>query len=101
MARHTTEEAPGVPAGAPITRTLLMQLDEEGVLHLDSAFLAGLHEGDALGVPGPCPTCEACWTEAAIAIVLLPGNAATFTGAACATSSTRQAGARLVPLVAS
>ena len=100
MARHTTEEAPVVPAGASITRTLLMQLDEEGVLRLDSAFLAALHEGDALGVPGPCPTCESCWTEAAIAIALLPGNAATFMGAACA-SSARQAGARLVLLVSS
>ena len=101
MASRATEPLPVGSADASITRILPVQLDEEGVLRLDSACLAGLHDGEALGVPGPCPTCESCWTEAAIAIALLPGNAATFTGAACATSSTRQAGARLVPLVAS
>jgi len=100
MVGHTTERAPVMPAGAPIMRTLPMQLDEEGVLHLDGAFLATLHDGEALGVPGLCPTCESCWTEAAVAVALWPGDVVTFRGAACAAEG-RRAGARLVPLVAS
>jgi hypothetical protein len=83
-----------------IKRTVLLQLDDEGVLHLDEEVLAGLCEGDALGIPGPRPTCETCWTEAAVAISLGPGQVATFTGAACATKH-RQAGVRLVPILSS
>ena len=41
-----------------INRTVLLQLDDEGVLHLHQEFLAGLIEGDALAIPGPLPTCE-------------------------------------------
>jgi len=100
MVGHTTERAPVLPAGTPITRTLPMHLDEEGVLDLDGAFLAGLCEGDGLGVPGLLPTCESCWTEAAVAVALWPGDVVTFEGAACAAGG-RRAGARLVPLVAS
>ena len=80
-----------------IKRTVLLQLDHEGVLHLHEALLAGLLEGDALGIPGPPPTCESCWTEAAVAILLCPGDVATFRGAACATDH-RQADVRLVPI---
>jgi hypothetical protein len=83
-----------------ITRTVLLQLDDEGVLHLHEEILAGLCEGDALGIPGPPPTCETCWTEAAVAISIGPGQVATFTGAACA-SEHRPAEIRLVPLCSS
>jgi hypothetical protein len=83
-----------------INRTLLLQLDDDGVLHLHEEFLAGLLEGEALGIPGPPPTCETCWTEAAVAITLGPGQVATFTGAACATNH-REAGVRLVPILSS
>jgi hypothetical protein len=81
----------------PIRRTVLLQLDDEGVLHLHEEILAGLCEGDALGIPGPRPTCETCWAEAAVAISLGPGQVATFTGAACATKH-RPADVRLVPI---
>jgi hypothetical protein len=82
----------------PLTnRRLLLQLDDDGVLDLHDEVLAGLLEGDALGIPGPRPTCETCWAEAAVAISLGPGQVATFTGAAC-TSDHRQAGVRLVPI---
>jgi len=81
-----------------INRMVMQQLDDEGVLHLhEEEVLAELREGDALGIPGPPPTCETCWTEAAVAITLGPGQLATFTGAACATDH-RQADVRLVPI---
>jgi len=80
-----------------IRRTVLLQLDNEGVLRLDEEVLAGLCEGDALGIPGPPPTCESCWAEAAVAISLGPGQMTTFTGAACA-SEHRPADIRLVPI---
>jgi hypothetical protein len=83
-----------------INRTVLLQLDDEGVLHLPEEVLAGLCEGDALGIPGPRPTCESCWAEAAVAISLGPGQVATFTGAACA-SEQRPADVRLVPILLS
>jgi hypothetical protein len=83
-----------------INRTVLLQLDDEGVLRLDEEVLAGLCEGDALGIPGPPPTCETCWTEAAIAISLGPGQMTTFTGATCATEH-RQPDGRLVPILSS
>ena len=83
-----------------ITRIVLLRLDDDGVLDLDEELLAGLVEGDVLGIPGPRPTCESCWVEAAVAISLGPGQVATFTGAACATDH-RQAGVRLVPILLS
>jgi hypothetical protein len=83
-----------------INRTVMLQLDHEGVVHLDKEVLAGLIEGDALGIPGPPPTCETCWTEAAVAISFGPGQAATFTGAACATDHP-QADVQLVPILLS
>jgi hypothetical protein len=83
----------------PLTnRTLLLQLDDEGVFQLHEEVLAGLCEGDALAIPGPPPTCETCWAEAAVAISLGPGQVATFTGATCA-SEHRQADVRLVPIL--
>jgi hypothetical protein len=81
-----------------INRMVLLQLDDEGVLRLDEEVLAGLCEGDALGISGPRPTCESCWAEAAVAISFGPGQMATFTGAACA-SDHRQADVRLVPIL--
>ena len=83
-----------------INRTVLLQLDDEGVLHLREEILAGLCEGDALGIPDPPPTCETCWAEAAVAISLGPGQVATFKGAACATAH-QEAGVRLVPILSS
>ena len=83
-----------------IRRTVLLQLDDDGVLHLHEEVLAGLREGDALGIPGPPPTCETCWAEAAVAISFGPGQMITFTGAACA-SDHRQAGVRLVSILSS
>jgi hypothetical protein len=80
-----------------INRTVLLQLDDEGVLRLHEEVLAGLCEGDALGIPGPRPTCESCWAEAAVAISFGPGQMTTFMGAACA-SDHRPAGGRLVPI---
>jgi hypothetical protein len=100
MVRHATNEALTVLAGTPIERIVQIQADEEGVLDLDSNLLTGLREGDGLGMPGPLPTCESCWTEAAVAVALWPGDVLTFRGAACAGEAQR-AGARLVPLVAS
>jgi hypothetical protein len=79
-----------------INRTVLLQLDDDGVLHLHEEVLAGLCEGDALGIPGPRPTCET-WMEAAVAISIGPGQVATFTGATCA-SEHRPADVRLVPI---
>ena len=88
-------------AHEPLTnRRLLLQLDDDGVLYLHEEVLAGLREGDALGIPGLLPTCETCWTEVAVAITLGPGQVATFKGAACA-SDRRQAGVRLVPILSS
>jgi hypothetical protein len=81
-----------------IKRTVMLHLDHEGVLHLEEEVLAGLLEGDALGIPGPLPICVTCWTEAAVAITLGPGQLPTFTGAACATDH-RQTGAQLVPIL--
>jgi hypothetical protein len=81
-----------------IKRTVMLQLDDDGVLHLQEEFLAGLIEGDALGIPGPLPTCETCWTEAAVAVVVCPGEVATFRGAACVAEG-RQAGAQVVPIL--
>jgi hypothetical protein len=81
-----------------INRTVLLQLDDDGVLDLPEKVLAGLCEGDALGIPGPRPTCETCWTEAAVAISLGPDQVATFTGAACV-SEHRPADVRLVPIL--
>lgn len=83
-----------------IKRTVMTQVDDEGVLYLDEEFLAGLLESDALGVPGPPPTCESCWSEAAVAITLGPSYEATFVGAACATDH-QQAEVRLVPILSS
>jgi hypothetical protein len=83
-----------------INRTVLLQLDDDGVLDLHEEVLAGLCEGDALGIPGPRPTCETCWTEAAVAISLGPDQVATFMGATCA-SEHRPAGVRLVPILSS
>ena len=82
-----------------IKRMVMLQLDDEGVLHLhEEEVLAGLLEGDALGIPGPPPTCETCWTEAAVAIVLCPGEVARFRGATCVAEG-RPAGAQLVPIL--
>jgi hypothetical protein len=81
-----------------INRTVLLQLDDDGVLYLHEEVLAGLRDGDALGIPGPLPTCEACWTEAAVALVLCPGEVARFRGATCVAEG-RQAGAQLVPIL--
>jgi hypothetical protein len=83
-----------------IKRTVMLELDDEGVLHLDEELLAGLLKGDALGIPGPPPTCEICWTEDAVAIALGSGQSPRFKGAACATDH-RQAGIRLVPILSS
>jgi hypothetical protein len=82
----------------PITRTVMVHLDSEGVLLLDEQVVAGLREGDALAVPDPLPTCESCWSGPAVAIALAPRQPATFEGAACA-ADRRQAGVRLVPLL--
>jgi hypothetical protein len=99
MVRHPTEPLLD-PAGVPRKRILPARLDEDGVLHLEAAFLAGLRDGDAIGMPHPLPTCESCWAEAAVAVALGPGDTATFRGIACI--STRQAqGVRLVALVPS
>jgi hypothetical protein len=100
MVRHATEPL-SVPAGVPRKRIVPVRLDEEGVLQLEAAFLAGLREGDALGVPGPLPTCESCWTEPAVAIVLGPGDNVTFWGISCTCAGHQRTGERLVPLVAS
>jgi len=81
-----------------ITRTVMLQLDDEGVLRLHEEFLAGLLEGDALAIPGPLPTCESCWAEPAMAIVLCPGEVARFMGAVCV-AEVRQAGGQLVPVL--
>ena len=81
-----------------INRTVMLHLDHEGVLHLEEEFLAGLLEGDVLGIPGPRPTCETCWTEAAVAIVLCPGEVARFRGATCVAEG-RPAGTQLVPIL--
>jgi hypothetical protein len=81
-----------------IKRTVMLHLDREGVLHLEEEFLAGLLEGDALGIPGPLPTCESCWAEAAMAIVLCPGEKARFMGTACVAEG-RQGGSQLVPIL--
>ena len=81
-----------------IKRTVMLHLDHEGVLHLQEEVLAGLLEGDALGIPGPRPTCETCWTEAAVAIVLDPGEVARLMGATCIAEG-RPAGAQLVPIL--
>ena len=80
-----------------INRTVMLQLDHEGVVHLHKELLARLLEGHALGIPGLTPTCETCWMEAAVAISLGPGQVATFTGAICA-SEHRPADVRLVPI---
>jgi hypothetical protein len=84
--------------GPLIKRTIMLHLDHEGVLHLEEEFLAGLLEGDALGIPGPRPTCESCWAESAMAIVLCPGEVARLRGTACVTQG-RQGGAQLVPIL--
>jgi hypothetical protein len=81
-----------------IKRTVMLQLDDDGVLHLQEEFLVGLIEGDALGIPGPLPTCETCWIEAAVAVVLCPGEVARFRGAACVAEG-RQARAQVVPIL--
>jgi hypothetical protein len=81
-----------------IKRTVMLQLDDEGVLHLHEEVLAGLLEGDVLGIPGPRPTCETCWTEAAVAIVLCPGEVARFRGATCVAEG-RPGGTQLVPIL--
>ena len=81
-----------------INRTVMLQLDHEGVVHLHKEVLARLLEGDALGIPGPLPTCESCWAEAAMAITLCPGELARFMGAACVAEG-RQGGAQLVPIL--
>jgi hypothetical protein len=83
-----------------IKRTVMLHLDHEGVLHLEEELLAELLEGDALGIPGPAPTCESCWTEAAVAIALGPGQLPRFKGAACVTDH-RQGEGRLVPILSS
>jgi hypothetical protein len=100
MVRHATNEALTVLAGARIERTLRIQADEEGVLDLDGLFLASLREGDALGVPGPLPTCEGCWTEVAAAAALDRDEVAMFVGTACVAQA-RRATTRLVPIVPS
>ena len=81
-----------------IKRTVMLQLDDEGVLQLDEEHLGGLLQGDALAIPGPRPTCESCWAETAMAIVLCPGVVARFMGAVCV-GEDRQAGAQLVPIL--
>ena len=83
-----------------INRTVLLQLDDDGVLDLHEEVLAGLGEGDALGIPGPRPACETCWAEAAVAVSLGPGHVAAFMGATCA-SAHRPADVRLVPILSS
>jgi hypothetical protein len=93
MLRDATHEA-------PIRRIVRVQPDDEGVLHLDSQLMARIREGDALAVPGTLPTCESCWTEAAVAIAFFPGEGPTFRGAACLTGGRRVRG-RLVPLISS
>jgi hypothetical protein len=100
MVRHAANEVLTALAGTRIERTLRIQADEAGVLELTPQLLAELREGDALELPDPLPTCEACWTEAAIAIAVHPDGSVTFTGAACG-SSARQVGALLVLLVSS
>jgi hypothetical protein len=101
MVRHATNEALTVLGGAPIERTLRIQADEEGVLHLDSDLLTRLREGDALGLPDPLPMCESCWAEPAVAITLPLGGEMTFTGAACAVGAELQSTTRFVPVVSS
>jgi hypothetical protein len=99
MVRHPTERLSD-PVSITRKRIVPAQLDEDGVLHLEAAFLAGLRDGDALGMPHPLPTCESCWAEPAAAVALGPCDTAMFRGAACI--STRQAlGVRLVALVPS
>jgi hypothetical protein len=100
MVRHVTNEALTVLAGARIERTLPIQADEEGVVDLDGLFLASLREGDALGVPGPLPTCEGCWTEVAAAAALDHDEVAMFLGAACVAQA-RRTTTRLIPIVPS
>jgi hypothetical protein len=101
MVRHATNEALTVLGGARIERTLRIQADEEGVLHLAPELLAGLREGDALELPDPLPTCESCWAEPAVAIALCPGSEATFKGETCAAGRDLPPPTRFVPLISS
>lgn len=101
MVRNATKESSAELANGEIKRTLRLQLDEEGVLRLDEELLARLRDGDALGLPGRFPTCESCWTETAVAIVLCPGEVAMFRGTDCVAAAGLRADARLVPIVSS
>jgi hypothetical protein len=100
MVWHVTEQPPVLPADGSIKRTVAAQLDKDGVLHIDREFLSGLRETDALGVPGPLPRCEGCWTEVAAAAALARDEVAMFVGAACIAQA-QQATSRLVPIVPS
>jgi hypothetical protein len=100
MVRHVTEQPLVLPANGSTKRTVAAQLDKDGVLHLDRGFLSGLRETDALGVPGPLPRCECCWTEVAAAAALDRDEVAMFVGAACVAQA-RWATTRLVPIVPS
>jgi hypothetical protein len=99
IVRHPTEHL-SATAGVLVKRVLPTQLDKDGVLQLEAAFLAGLQKGDALGVPGRLPTCESCWTEPAVAAALGAGDAVTFRGLACI-GARQGASVRLVALVPS
>ena len=82
-----------------INRTVMLELDHEGVVHLHKEALAGLIESDALSIPGPRRRARpAGWGR--VAISLGPGQVATFTGAACANDH-RQAGVRFLPILLS
>ncbi len=100
MIRHVTEQPPVLPADGSTKYTVAVQLDKDGVLHLDRGFLSGLRESDVLGVPGPLPRCECCWTEVAAAAAVDRDEVAMFVGAACVAQA-RRATARLVPIVLS
>jgi len=100
MVWHVTEQPPVLPAAGSIKRTVAAQLDKDGVLHLDREFLSGLRETDALGVPGPLPRCECCWTEVAAAAVLDRDEVAMFVGATCVAQA-RWAATRFVAIVTS
>ena len=100
MIRHVTEQPPVLPADGSTKHTVAVQLDKDGVLHLDRGFLSGLRESDVLGVPGPLPRCECCWTEVAAAAAVDRDEVAMFVGAACVAQA-RRATTRLVPIVPS
>jgi hypothetical protein len=100
MVWHVTDQPSVLPADGSIKRTVTALLDKDGVLHLDREFLSGLRETDTLGVPGPLPRCECCWTEVAAAAALDHGEVAMFVGATCVAQA-RWTATRLVTIVPS